>query len=117
MCGHCCYGEGGIFLEKGEMENIAGFLEMSEDSFLSRFCEENLGRYQLKTGRDKFCIFFSQEKKCLIQPVKPGRCRRWPFAPAIVRDEENWEIVKGTCPGIHPDCSFEAFVRQSKEWT
>jgi len=115
MCGHCCYGEGGIFLEKGEIENIAGFLEMSVDSFLSRFCEEKVGRYQLKTGRDRFCIFFTKEKKCLIHPVKPKRCHLWPFAPAIVNDKENWEMAKDACPGINPDGSFDAFVRQSKE--
>jgi Fe-S-cluster containining protein len=117
MCGHCCYGEGGIFLEKREIKDIAGFLETPVASFLYRFCEEKLGRYQLKTGEDRFCIFFTKEKKCLINPVKPKRCRQWPFVPAIVRDKENWEMIKEACPGIHPDCSFDAFVRQSKEWT
>jgi hypothetical protein len=32
-----------------------------------------------------------------------------------VRDKETWEMAKDACPGIHPECSFEAFVRQSKE--
>jgi hypothetical protein len=32
-----------------------------------------------------------------------------------VSDKENWEMVKDACPGINPDCSFDAFVRQSKK--
>ena len=116
-CGHCCYGEGGIFPEKREIEDIAGFLNMPVDSFLSRFCEENLGRHQVKTGQGGFCIFFTKEKKCLIHPVKPKRCFLWPFIPAIVSDEENWKTAKEVCPGIDSVCSFAAFVRQSKEWT
>jgi Fe-S-cluster containining protein len=115
MCGNCCYGEGGIFLEQREIEDIAAFLKTSIDSFLSRFCEEKLGRYQLKTGLDRFCILFTKEKKCLIHPVKPKRCYLWPFTPAIVNDKENWEMVKDACPGINPDGSFDAFVRQSKK--
>ncbi len=115
MCGNCCYGEGGIFLEQKEMENIAGFLETSIDSFLSRFCEKKLGRYQLKTGQDRFCVFFTKEKNCLVHPVKPKRCYLWPFTPAIVSDKENWDLAKDACPGINPDCSFDTFVRQSKE--
>ena len=108
MCGNCCYGEGGIFLEQNEMEDIAGFLEKSLESFLSRFCEEKIGGYQLKTGEDGFCIFFDKEKNCLIHPVKPKRCRLWPFTPAILSDKQNWEMAKDACPGINPDCSFDA---------
>jgi len=115
MCGHCCYGEGGVFLVEKEMEAIAGFLEISVDSFVSRFCEKTLGRYHVKTGQDGFCVFFTKGKKCLIHPVKPKRCRQWPFIPAILRDKENWEMAKEVCPGIDPDCSFDAFVRHSKK--
>lgn len=115
MCGNCCYGNGGIFLKPGEIENIAGFLDMPVDSFLFRFCEENLGHYQFKTGRNGFCIFLDREKKCRIHPVKPQICNQWPFIPAIARDKENWEMIKEACPGINPHCSFDAFVRQSKK--
>ena len=115
MCGECCYGEGGIFLEAGEADRIAGFLGLSRDAFISRFCEERHGRLGLSTGPDNFCIFFDREKMCLIHPVKPGRCSLWPFYPAIVNDKENWELAKEACPGINPDCPFDEFVRQSKE--
>ncbi len=115
MCGECCYGEGGIFLEPGEIEGIARFLEMTRDEYISGFCEKRHGRVELKTGPDGFCIFFDPKKSCLIHPVKPGRCSLWPFCPAIVNDKENWELAKDACPGINPDCSFDEFVRQFKE--
>lgn len=114
MCGTCCQGEGGIFLNAMEIEEIARFLGVTPQAFLSRYCEEKHGRVYITTGRDKFCIFFDREKNCLIHPVKPERCELWPFYPAIVSDEENWEMAKDACPGINPDCSFEEFVRQAK---
>ena len=72
-------------------------------------------RVYLGTGPDGFCVFFDQEKACLIHTVKPDICSLWPFYPANVKDEETWELAKDACPGINPECSFEEFVRQSKE--
>ena len=113
-CGECCYGEGGIYLETEEIQRIPHFLGITREDFISRFCEERHGRLYVKTGPDNFCIFYDKEKSCLIHPVKPDRCSLWPFYPAIVNDRENWELAKDACPGINPECSFEAFVRQAK---
>jgi Fe-S-cluster containining protein len=115
MCGQCCYGEGGIKVEGKEIERISRFLGKGPDAFLFRFCERRNGRSYIKTGPDGFCIFFDQEKACLIHPVKPDICSLWPFYPANVKDRETWELAKEACPGINPECSFEEFVRQSKE--
>jgi Fe-S-cluster containining protein len=114
MCGECCYGEGGILVEGEEIERISRFLGITASDFLSGYCEERHARTYIKTGPDGFCIFFDREKGCLIHPVKPGPCELWPFYPAIVEDEENWELAKDACPGINPDCSFEEFVKESK---
>jgi hypothetical protein len=32
-----------------------------------------------------------------------------------VKDRANWNHAKEACPGIHPDASFEDFVKASKE--
>ena len=114
MCGTCCYGEGGIFVEMSEIDKIAGFLGISPESFTSKFCREKDGRFWIDIGGDKFCIFY-EEKKCRINPVKPGICSLWPFYPGILRDEDTWEAAKDACPGINPDCPFDDFVRQAKE--
>ena len=113
ICGECCYGEGGISVEEEEIKRIADFLGQGRDQFVLGSCEKRHGRLYLKTGSDGFCLYFSQEKGCLIHPVKPDRCSLWPFFPAIVRDKDNWELAKEACPGINPDCSFEEFVRQA----
>ncbi len=114
MCGECCFGEGGILVDPEESERIAHFLGLTPDAFLSRFCYATHGRTYVKTGPDNFCIFHNTEKGCRIHHVKPGICSRWPFYPAILSDEENWELAKDACPGINPDGSFEGFVRESK---
>jgi len=114
MCGDCCFGEGGIYLEDQESERIALFLQTSHDDFLACFCEERNNRTYLKTGRDNFCIFYEMGTGCAIHPVKPGRCSLWPFYRANVEDEETWEMAKWACRGISRECSFEEFVRQSR---
>ena len=114
-CGICCYGEGGIRLETHEIERIAGFLALSSEAFVKKYCQEKHGRLSLRSGKDQFCIFFDNEKQCLIHPVKPRPCSLWPFYPAVVKERENWAMAMDACPGINPRCSFEEFVRQSEE--
>jgi hypothetical protein len=115
ICGECCYGEGGIFLEEEEIKRIASFLGITQEVFVSQSCEERHGRIYVKTGPDGFCIYYDMDRGCLIHPVKPERCSLWPFYPAIISDKENWEQAKDACPGINPYCPFEEFVRQSKK--
>lgn len=113
ICGECCFGEGGIFVEEEEKIRIADFLGVSVDEFLSGFCEERNGRIYIRTGQDGFCLYYDQKKSCLIHPVKPDRCSLWPFFPAIVNDKDNWELAKEACPGINPYCPYDEFVRQA----
>jgi hypothetical protein len=115
LCGECCYGEGGISVAEEEVARIAGFLGRPADRFLDLFCETRNGRLCLKTGPDNWCIFFDKEAMCLIHPVKPARCARWPFFEAIVGDEDNLDLAKGACPGIRRDCTHGEFVREAVE--
>ncbi len=115
MCGTCCFGKGGISVQGDEIERIADFLEITPEFFLSDYCVEKYGVFSIKTGTDRFCIFYKNGKGCLIHHVKPGVCARWPFFPALLKDRDNWEMAKDTCPGLNPECSFEDFIRESKE--
>jgi len=114
-CGSCCFGEGGIIVQDDEVDAIAASLGITPESFLSKYCRSKNGRLTILTGTDGFCIFYDQEKQCLIHPVKPSPCSLWPFYPALVKDRDTWEMAKEACPGINPECSLEEFVRQSKE--
>ena len=113
LCGACCYGEGGIFLAGNEERRIADFLGISVEIFLRQHCEIRHGRVYLRVGKGNYCIFYDQEKKCAIHPVKPDRCSLWPYYRALVRDRENWELAMDACPGINPHASFEDFVEEA----
>ena len=113
-CGECCYGEGGIYVGEEEVKRISDFLGVSPEIFVSRFCEKRHGRLYIRTGQDGFCLYYDKEKSCLIHPVKPEICMLWPYYPAIVNDEETWEMTKNACRCINRDCPFEEFVRQAR---
>jgi Fe-S-cluster containining protein len=114
-CGNCCYGRGGIVLGDTEIKRISQFLDMSPASFITGCCEEINEKLYIITGEDGYCLFFDREKMCTIHTVKPHICSLWPFYSANLKDEYNWELAKDACPGINPDCTFEEFVKQSKE--
>ncbi|MBT3259808.1 MAG: YkgJ family cysteine cluster protein [Deltaproteobacteria bacterium] len=113
MCGECCYGEGGIFMEVEEQKRIAEYLGLKLEDFLTGYTEERHGRIYARVGANNFCIFFKKENGCNIHSVKPARCELWPFFPANVADRETWDIAKLACRGINRDCSFEDFVQES----
>ena len=115
MCGECCFGKGGIKVSDAEIARISQFLNTDPDEFLKKYCESRNGQLMLVAGEDGFCVFFDQEKQCLIHGVKPDICYLWPFYEANLTDEYNWKLAKEACPGINPDTTFEEFVKQGKE--
>lgn len=106
-CGFCCQGESTVSLSEEEVLRIADFLHISKDVFLKNYAKIVCkGRIEMKTVNG-FCIFFDQEKRlCRIHPVKPDRCKEWPFPRAIFTDEENFHIIKNSCLGLE-NFSFE----------
>jgi len=112
-CGRCCYGEGGISLKKDETGRISRFLEISEGDFLERFCEKRNGKDYIRTGDDRYCVFYDREKLCMIHTVKPESCTMWPFYPALLEDEESWILTRDACPGINKKCSFMDFKKEA----
>ncbi len=113
MCGECCYGEGGIFMDTAEQDRVADFVGLKLEDFLEKYTEKRHGRTYARVGATNFCIFFEKEKGCTIHPVKPARCELWPYFPANVADRETWNVAKLACRGINRDCSFEDFVKSS----
>jgi len=114
MCGECCYGEGGIFMSEEETERIALFLRISRDRFIDSCCETRHGRLYIATGTDGFCLFH-EKKGCAIHPVKPHRCKLWPFYEPLLKDEHAWRMAMDACPGLNPKASYEDFLRQHRE--
>ncbi|HIE32726.1 MAG TPA: YkgJ family cysteine cluster protein [Thermodesulfobacteriaceae bacterium] len=106
-CGFCCQGESTVSLSPEEIERIAAYLGLSKDDFLKRYAVRKDKRIEMKTINGH-CIFYDEkEGLCRVHPVKPDRCREWPLHPSILKDVENFEIIKNTCPGFEEGISWE----------
>jgi Fe-S-cluster containining protein len=101
LCGECCKGYGGTYLEPEDIEAIAAYVGSDSEAFLADYCRLSGGRPLLAQGPDGYCIFW--KKLCTIHPVKPRMCRRWPFIAGVLVDPENWLAMASACPGMRTD--------------
>ncbi len=101
QCGSCCQGESTISLTSQDVQRIAYFLGLTEKEFLKKYAViKSGGRIELKT-RNGFCIFFDKDtRQCKVHPVKPEKCKEWPFVKAIFEDYDSFKIIKSSCPGL-----------------
>jgi Fe-S-cluster containining protein len=101
MCGDCCKGFGGTYVNEDEIAAISRFLNIESALFTEKYCQKNRTGMVLSQKDDEYCIFW--DKKCTIHPVKPHMCKAWPFIEAVVKDISNWRIMAVMCPGIRTD--------------
>lgn len=113
-CGVCCKGYGGIFVTDYEIKAIAEFLTITQDEFLSGYCEESGGRTMLRTGENGYCIMW--DDLCTIHHVKPSLCRTWPYLKSVVVDKNNLTVIQNACPGVSKDVTYEEFAAAVKEY-
>lgn len=96
--GKCCIGESGyVFLTKDEMAQIADFLGLDFGAFTKRFVRQIGQQYSLIEKPHKSglaCVFFDDEKRCTIYPVRPAQCKKFPF----------WDIFKNNANGAFREC-------------
>ncbi len=102
-------------MEDNDVRSIASFLRITPECFVMQYCEKRNGKLSIKSRGDRYCIFFDKERLCTIHDVKPLPCRLWPFYPALLKDQENWDEAKDACPGINSSASFEDFLREAEE--
>lgn len=101
--GNCCAIPGGIVrVTPDEAAAIAAHLGLAEDAFRSRFLQPDGVR--LKEGFANRCVFLQdgREAGCGIYPVRPHKCRQWPFWPEVLTDPGLLQLVLRTCPGLGP---------------
>jgi len=89
-CGACCRVPGYVALVPGETETIAAFLGLDVYAFTESYTRLTWNRRDLSlTEReDGACIFLLPDNTCRIQPVKPAKCRGFPFlwrTPALLK--------------------------------
>lgn len=81
-CGACCRIKDGIVrVSEDEIKRIAAFLGMSEQDFIQRETEVAPDRQGLilKSRPDDSCVYLTEDNRCKIHPVKPDKCRTFPF--------------------------------------
>lgn len=83
-CGRCCRGKR-IQVSPFEMAALAGFLGISTEEALRRFCDDDIPIY-LRWAADKSCIFFDSERGCTVHAARPLVCRLYPLGRTLNRD-------------------------------
>ena len=82
MCGACCRIKDGIVrVSDAEIARIAAFLGMDEAEFIAHETEVAPDRKSLilKSRPDGSCAYLTEDNLCRINPVKPEKCRTFPF--------------------------------------
>ena len=78
-CGNCCRWPGFVAVSNEEIGDLADHLGFSEDDFIQCFTRLRPNREGLALIDNEHgeCVFLSGQD-CLVQPVKPRQCRRFP---------------------------------------
>lgn len=81
-CGACCRIPNGICrVSDAEISRISAFLGMKEADFISMETEVAPDRksLMLRNTPAGACVWLDEESRCRIHPVKPDKCRTFPF--------------------------------------
>jgi len=81
-CGRCCRIPDGIVrVSDAEIARIAAFLGMAESDFIANETELAPDRRGLilKNTPEGACVYLTPDNLCRINPVKPDKCRTFPF--------------------------------------
>lgn len=92
---------------------MIGHLNLPREEIAEKYWRRNGNTIQMKIV-DGHCIFYNNG--CTIHPGKPWRCTQWPLHPSILDSEENFEIIKESCPGISRELSYREFCRKLSEF-
>jgi len=95
QCGACCRIEGIVRLKDEDVTKIAAHLGMSEEDFIAT--ETNLAPNRqglvMKDRSDGACSMLDANNRCRIYPVRPEKCRTFPY------DWTN-DASSSYCPGL-----------------
>jgi Fe-S-cluster containining protein len=112
QCGYCCQGETTVSLDKIDQKRMIHHLGMKREEVALKYWRQNGNTIQMKTV-EGHCIFYNEG--CTIHAGKPWRCSQWPLHQSILDDEENFKIIKESCPGINRKLSYDDFREKFSE--
>ena len=100
--GNCCARPGGMVrVTPRDIHDIATHLDRSEAQVRAMYLDSTGQR--LRDAPGGACVFLDrgQPAACRIHPVRPDRCRSWPFWPELL-DPVELGAARRFCPGIRP---------------
>jgi len=112
QCGYCCQGETTVSLDKNDQKRMIQHLGMKREEVALKYWLQNGNTIQMKTV-EGHCIFYKEG--CTIHAGKPWRCTQWPLHQSMLDDEENFKIIKESCPGINRELSYDDFRKKFSE--
>lgn len=99
-CGACCTGAPGyVWVNAEEIARLAAFRGEPVAAFSRKFVRRVGDAYSLIERPGGDCIFWDKSSGCTVYPARPVQCRTWPFWPENLETPDDWENVKGICPG------------------
>ena len=112
QCGYCCQGETTVSLNKNDQERMIKHLGLKREEVVRKYWRQTGNTIQMKIV-DGHCIFY--DNGCTIHEGKPWRCTQWPLHPSILDGQDNFKIIKESCPGINRELSYEDFCKKFTE--
>ncbi len=106
QCGYCCQGETTVSLDEHDQERMIRHLGMKREEVARKYWRQTGNTIQMKTV-DGHCIFY--DHGCTVHAGKPWRCTQWPLHPSMLESEENFKIIRESCPGINRELTYEEF--------
>lgn len=115
MCGHCCYGSGGIVVGTKDLPRLLMYFNMEKEAFLKKYTKMTNAKPCLIVGADNYCLFFKEGTGCTIHEARPNVCRAWPYFRGNLIDETSFEMAKEDCKGIvktvtHAEFAHDGFA-------
>lgn len=101
-CGNCCsIPDGVVYLTAEDIQRLCNFLMVSEPLFLEKYTTRARNFRVLRDGVGTSCIFFDTlTRSCRVYSARPIQCRTFPFWSSNLKNENFWNSLKATCPGI-----------------
>ena len=106
QCGFCCHGETTVSLDDDDQQRMIAALAKPGNEVAAQFWRITGSIVQMKTVQGH-CIFY--DNGCTVYHGRPWRCKQWPLVPALLEDENNFLIIRESCPGISKELSYQEF--------
>ena len=114
-CFNACCSNIDISLTPYDIIRLKNRLGMKSDEFLLKYTfpyemeKDGMAGVKFKPVENGTACQFMVDEGCSVYHGRPWRCRQWPLVPALLEDENNFLIIRDSCPGINKDLSYEEF--------